>query len=438
MSIWFSLFIADFINNIMLSIYTLKNAKSKPFKFYVKYFIIILFVTIVTNIMIDNSSQMAKTIIKLLLLSFLVSLLEGETFSKTLMKVFLISILFMILDCVFGLLYAGVLGMSPQSFQKNAVGILSVNFIMAISTYIILINKKIDKFIENLSSLYSRRDTLNMICNIILCIFALWFFMKKTTSGETTLYNHITNLLVIGAVLIFVIGFFKEKYDRKKIVNKYDQLLEYAKTYEQEVVEKSKWQHEYQNQLIIVKSKISKNNKEAQKYIDDLLQNQPIDVNSQWLSKLSNFPDIGIKGLFYYKIGQMQSKGINVFVDVSEELELKKFHYKLLENNLQDISRVLGVYLDNAIEAASKAGKKYIVLEINCDKNKLVFEISNTYAGNLNFEKIDDEKYTTKGKGHGYGLSLVKDILAKNNLLSQEREINGIYYVQKLIIDIKK
>ena len=101
---------------------------------------------------------------------------------------------------------------------------------------------------------------------------------------------------------------------------------------------------------------------------------------------------------------------------------------------MYDITLIIGVYIDNAIQAAKISKEKYIVLDIDYDNKSIVFSFSNTYSGTIDLNKLDDIKYTTKGIGHGYGLVIVKETLEKNNSLDQCREINGKYYVQKLVV----
>jgi two-component system sensor histidine kinase AgrC len=173
--------------------------------------------------------------------------------------------------------------------------------------------------------------------------------------------------------------------------------------------------------------------KEAISYIDKILKNEKDDYNIELLKKLHYLPQGGLKGLIYYKIEQMIDKKIDVYVDISSNLK----NTKVLKDNLQDISKIIGVYLDNAIEAALNADKKYIIIESYMEDDNIVFKFSNTYKESVDLNKVDKEGYTTKGEGKGYGLSLVKDILENNKTFSQERELNGIYYVQKLYIKNK-
>lgn len=92
--------------------------------------------------------------------------------------------------------------------------------------------------------------------------------------------------------------------------------------------------------------------------------------------------------------------------------------------------------MDNAIQAVRELNEKYIILEIYLDGDFVVFSLSNNYQGVIDIKKIDMERYTTKGYSHGYGLSLVKDIISNNDNLYQKKEMNGIYYVQKLCLKL--
>lgn len=445
MSIWVSLFIADFINNLVMSSLFIREYKNKngniSFKMLIYCCIAIIIITTLSIFLFRNTSKMIKTIIKILISSVFFRSVFKEKIPKILMKIFLIYILFAIYDTMFGLFYIGILQIPTKIFNSSPYYTLMGNIIIASCTYITLRKNKVVKFIENIAEWYSTKSIMNLIVNIILCVVILWFFINKNTNGSTPLYEYIINFSVIAIIIVFVIGFFKENSDKNQLKRKYDSLIDYAKTYEQEVIEKSKWQHEYENQLILIRDIIKKQtSNQAINYINDLLKNKPTDENVEWLTKLSQFPDIGIKGLLHYKICQMKELNINVFVDVTNDVVIKKNSKasSLLEDNLQDISRILGVYLDNAMQAAEKSFNKYIVLEFKSTKNEIIFEISNTYGGKLEVERLGQENFTTKGSGHGYGLSLAKDILNRNIYLSEKKEINGMYYVQKLIIDIKK
>ena len=66
--------------------------------------------------------------------------------------------------------------------------------------------------------------------------------------------------------------------------------------------------------------------------------------------------------------------------------------------------------------------------------NDLYIDISNNYKGVIEFEKMSNKGYTTKGKGHGYGLSLVNDIIKADNNLKHEMKINKEMFTQRLKI----
>ena len=101
-----------------------------------------------------------------------------------------------------------------------------------------------------------------------------------------------------------------------------------------------------------------------------------------------------------------------------------------------ELYSIIGVYLDNAIQAAKESNKKEVSLESYKENEKIAIVIANTYNGKIDFEKLDNYGYTTKGKNHGVGLHLVKKIIENEVIYSQSRSLFEDYYVQKLIIDL--
>lgn len=315
------------------------------------------------------------------------------------------------------------------------IGYLFCNLmIMGISFFLIKI-KWVKKFAATIISWYTQNDLVNLIVLLLLGLgvvtFTLYENIRNSLSTSSLL---LINICSIG-VFTFIIGYFKEKSTNNKISKEYDQLLEYVTTYEKLVEEKSKAQHEHKNQLILIRGMLPKNNVKISKYISELLEETEIEYNYSWMNKLKNLPKGGLKGLIYYKIQIMEQKGIKVFVETKENVQKKKIFGKNNEN-LQDVSKVLGVYIDNAIEAASQVKDKFIVIEVYYEKKEVIFKISNTYEKGFDLTMIDEEGYSTKGKGKGYGLSLAKDILAKNKNIRQKKEFNGRYYVQYLFIKV--
>ena len=126
--------------------------------------------------------------------------------------------------------------------------------------------------------------------------------------------------------------------------------------------------------------------------------------------------------------------------NIQYELEISKDVRTVdLINNIDDfimldICKRIGVYTDNAIQEVEKLEEKYINIEMYLDNSDLIISISNNYSGIIELDKIEDSGYTTKEAGHGYGLTLAKQIVDNNKKLSNKKMITQDTFTQMLKI----
>lgn len=127
----------------------------------------------------------------------------------------------------------------------------------------------------------------------------------------------------------------------------------------------------------------------------------------------------------YQKCDQNNVKmDIEIFAEL-ENMEIKTF----------DLSRMLGIFLDNSIEAASTSEGKKVNFVISESNNKIIFKISNSFEGNVeNIDRIFDKGISSKGKNRGLGLYKVKDIINRYKDISLDTYVENRMFTQELAI----
>lgn len=335
-----------------------------------------------------------------------------------------------ICEILFVMIFSWLFGVNVALYKESIKWMFISNTVILLMTFLIIRNLKFRKFKIVIDKTSDKYKEMNMVFLIILSLLIISILVYPISTFQLPKNLALTYATIFFTGIIFIVAFFNAKNKQTKVKQEYDSLQKYMKLYEDLINEKSKQQHENRNQLIIIKSMLTSKNSKASKYIDQILNIEDDTKNYNYLNKLNHIPE-GLKGLFFYKIEEMKKLGIDVYLDVPNKFD--KNSVKICEKNLSNLSRIIGVYLDNAKEAAMIADKKYVVIQIMLEKY-IEFTISNTYKEVTNIDKIDKIGFTTKGKGHGYGLPLVKDILSKNANYKQTREFSGQFYVQKLII----
>lgn len=432
-----SWFIITLITHL-LDCYIFSKLINEKLKLNFKNIIVIITFSIIDCIFLFHYSNTIKLIITNLLTFIILKIIYNKTISRTLVGTLFIYIFYIIAELLFALIFLQIIGLKETFILSDNFGVFLSNLIIFAIYLTLLCNRHVIKIISKIINWYDDNTVINVIFTSIIAILLCYIFIFQISYNKINSVNDLfVSLIILIGAIIFIFGYFKEKSDNNKLNVDYSNLLEYSKTYEDEVVSKGKQQHEYRNQLIVLDDMIPKTNKKAKEYIRKILNSTEKELDQGWLVKLKGLPTGGIKGLVHFKIKKMIDNGIEVYVDVDKKLcNKKKWVYN--NNDLEDISKIIGVYLDNAIEAAINSKDKQIIIEFISENNNIIFKLSNTYDGFIDFQNIDNEKFSTKGNGRGYGLSLVKDIINKNNSLNQKREIDGKFFVQKLYIEIKK
>lgn len=231
-------------------------------------------------------------------------------------------------------------------------------------------------------------------------------------------------------VLLTLFVLLNQKYKNHELTLKYDKLLEFIKKYEIEIDNQRILRHETKNQFIVIKSKIIDKDQESKiiEYINEIIEETNHKINNSEYAKLRYLPSNGLKGLFYFKVSEAIERKINIDINISKKIE-KSFIGNLNSQTFNQLGKVLGIFIDNAIEAAEISDEKKIGIEIYREDNEITFIISNTHNNVTN-----NKGRSSKGPNRGHGLLLARQIINLNDKLTNETIITDDVYIQKLKI----
>ena len=113
-----------------------------------------------------------------------------------------------------------------------------------------------------------------------------------------------------------------------------------------------------------------------------------------------------------------------------------------LEVNLYQLSRILGVLIDNAIEEAEKCENKLVKLNFirESRNNRAIISIQNTYSNkDVDIETIFNKGLSGKENHSGIGLWEVRNYIRKSKNLDLFTNKNNDFFIQELsIYDLQK
>ena len=405
-----------------------KKVNYKSFKFY----FVILCGLILILINYFYNYVYLRMIIIVFCFAFLNYFLFRSDLKNTIISTVFSQLIFSVSDMVFGLIIIYILKIDFNSLNDFS-GTLFVNVFVCILSIILSRFRFVKNSYVSLIRIIDYVGSKKVILLAFLIILSLNFLLALIYFKLNIYYVFGINIFFV-VVYSYVIIRSLETTSKNNVFKMQNMsLMESLRQYEDMVDRQRVDNHENKNQLLIIKNMIKKKDKDIVKYIDTVVKNQMEDDESLY-TRVMTIPSGGLQGIIYQKMLVMKDEHIKFSLDVGRDVRNFELDKLSMDDNYR-LCKIIGVFLDNAIEESRNIIDKCIMISLYVDNGNLVIGVSNKFSGKIDIDRIDDSGYTTKGDGHGYGLSLVKKILSETNVFENERSINRNVFKQ--IIRIK-
>ena len=190
------------------------------------------------------------------------------------------------------------------------------------------------------------------------------------------------------------------------------------------------FKHDFDNIVTTIGGYIKTDDMDGLKKYYSQLEEDCEKVNNLYILNPDIINNPGIYNLLTTKYSEAEEKGIKV--NLTFLLDLNELHMKIYE-----FARILGILLDNSIEAASECTEKILNLVFRNDSknNRNLVLVENTYNDkDVDLNEIFNKGVTGKENHTGLGLWEIRQILNKNNNVNLHTTKNEQYFSQQLEI----
>jgi two-component system sensor histidine kinase AgrC len=277
---------------------------------------------------------------------------------------------------------------------------------------------------------------------IFIDLFLLvFFYIFNFSYGERLGYNYgvialngIIFLLLFAITVFLMYSVYKVTMGEqayKHRMAQFENLRVYTERLENSYGIMRKFKHDYMNILITMSGYLKENDMDGLKeyYGERILPiSRAFTESDTKLGALSNIKNTAIKSLLSSKFVYMMEIGIKAEIELTESIND-------LNMDCLDLSRILGIFLDNAMEATMETEEKVVRFCIFYKEEDLHFIIQNTalppiYA----ISELRSHEISTKGENRGIGLFNVDMILKSYENTVWNTTYDEPYFTQELIL----
>ena len=282
----------------------------------------------------------------------------------------------------------------------------------------------------------SQAMTIGLFANLMLFLIV---FIINISMGERIGYSIqwiqfniilFAICLMICSILFIVCIKTVKKEEEQKAEEKQLEILEsYIKNLEQLNEKTSAFRHDYKNILSGLSGFLKEGKTEEMTvYLSEIIHaTEKIceGQDSAWKELRYVYP-LELKGFLYEKILSASAQKIQMQVQVDEKLDFKCSY-------MNDVIRILGIFIDNAIEETRDMENGYIIIVAMNTEQGCLFSVTNNYKTKPELALMQQRGYTTKGENRGMGLYWAEEMIKMHEII-HNMDITGTEIVQEIEI----
>lgn len=365
----------------------------------------------------------------LLLFALMLFLIIKLTVIQSIVSTVLFVIALAVGDISSVLIMVKIYGYSHEMIKSDIFLSLLSDIIIYGTVIIIIMLIRLIKQTHEMTDKYKK----NMSMKTSLYMFATFMVVAVNYTVYIQFFNYVDKgitLINVAVMWLYLILSLYINFTNSALAIKeqqYDQQQDYIRTIDSLINEFRRLKHSYSNTIYSFYGYIEENDMEGFKLYYSEVMDEVKRVDSNLLLALQKIKVYAIFGLLWNKINEAESKGIEVGVQVINEVHEVGI-------KLTDLCEVLGNYLDNAIEAAKASESKKLNISLFDEEGYLSIKIENTYEGDIDVKKIQQKGISSKGNNRGFGLAITNQLLSSyTNVLNNTVAEDGIFK-QEIVI----
>lgn len=390
-----------------------------------------------------KSLGVVRSILILMLYTFMLwSVFRGDYFARCLPAAAVFVFISITVESLMWFLAARI-GLDTTTLRYTFWQILLFQIILFFAEFMIVMIIKSTRLLADYSQTSLKKRWMPLT-GLLLVVVLFWIgfiqqLILQMNLGEYRVWDALA-LIACFLISLFVIKSSMEitrefeQQQRKNDAQKRE--LEYQRLYNGSMKamldEISRFRHNYNNLLASLKGYAEADDvQQLKEYITKICvsNNIAFSLNHDMLSRIK---DGAVAGLIAAKIIKAEDCNVNFKLLASDSIE--SFHLNILE-----LTEVLGILLDNAVEAAAASKDRYVKVEVTGSDDGVVIRVENSVDQKPDIHKMFQKGYTSKLSDSGTGLYILMEIIdshdnawlntfADDERLTQELQIASLFY----------